>query len=108
VVLSINLLFVWAYSGATRAKAKVAIKKEDAERVGARLESIDPPEVARVLRVHANAQATIYPFLVLGLVFVLAGGSAGFAKADFGIFVVARITHSMVYLAGVEPSARTS
>jgi prostaglandin-E synthase 1 len=103
VVLSINLVFVWAYSGATRAKTKVAVNEEDADRIGARLEPIDPPEVARVLRVHANAQATIYPFLILGLVFVLAGGSAGFAKVDFGIFVVARVSHSIVYLAGKQP-----
>jgi prostaglandin-E synthase 1 len=103
VILSANLLFVWAYSGATRAKTKVAINKEDAERFGAKLETMDPPEVARVLRVHANAQATVYPFLFLGLVFVLAGGSGGFAKVDFGIFVAARITHSIVYLAGKQP-----
>jgi prostaglandin-E synthase 1 len=103
VILGGNLLFVWAYSGSTRAKTKVAINKEDAERFGAKLETMDPPEVARVLRVHANAQATICPFLFLGLVFVLAGGSAGFAKVDFGIFVVARITHSIVYLRGKQP-----
>ena len=103
VVLSINLLFVWAYSGAVRAKTRVAINREDADRFGARLEPVDPPEVARVLRVHANAQAIIYPFLVLGLVFVLTGGSAGFARVDFGIFVVARITHSIVYLTGRQP-----
>jgi uncharacterized MAPEG superfamily protein len=103
VILSANLLFVWAYSGATRAKTKVAINKEDAERFGAKLETMDPPEVARVLRVHANAQATVYPFLFLGLVFVLAGGSGSFAKVDFGIFVAARITHSIVYLAGKQP-----
>jgi prostaglandin-E synthase 1 len=58
VILSGNLLFVWGYSGFTRAKTKVAINKEDAERVGTKLETTDPPEVARVLRVHANAQAT--------------------------------------------------
>jgi uncharacterized MAPEG superfamily protein len=103
VVLSGNLLFVWAYSGSTRAKTKVAINEEDAERFGAKLVAIDPPEVARVLRVHANAQATVYPFLFLGLVFVLAGGSGGFAKVDFGIFVAARIAHSIVYLAGKQP-----
>jgi prostaglandin-E synthase 1 len=79
------------------------INKEDAERFGAALEHHDPPEIARVLRAHANGQAMIYPFLFLGLVFVLAGGSPGFAKIDFGIFLVARITHSIVYLAGKQP-----
>lgn len=103
VVLSLNLLAVWGYSGIARAKTKTAINKEDADQFGTALEHLDPPPVARVLRAHANAQATIYPFLVLGLVFVLAGGSAGFAKIDFGIFVCARILHSIVYLAGKQP-----
>jgi prostaglandin-E synthase 1 len=103
VVLNINLLFVWAYSGAARAKTKTAVNKEDAERFGTAYEHADPPEVARVLRAHANAQATIYPFLCLGLVFVLAGGSAGFAEVVFGVFTAARILHSIVYLAGKQP-----
>jgi uncharacterized MAPEG superfamily protein len=103
VILSANLLFVWAYSGVVRGKVKVTLNKEDADRFGARLDALDPPEVARVLRAHANAQATIYPFLVLGLVFVMAGGSRGFAKVDFGIFVAARIAHSIAYLGGKQP-----
>jgi microsomal prostaglandin-E synthase 1 len=103
VILCINLLFLWAYSGSTRAKGGIAINAEDAERFGAKLEPVDRPEVARVLRAHANAQATIYPFLFLGLVFVFAGGSAGFAKVDFGVFVVARIAHSLAYLRGKQP-----
>ncbi len=103
VVLSINLLALWGYSGTVRTKTKIAINKEDAERFGAMLEHVDPPEVARVLRAHANAQATIHPFLFLGLVFVLAGGSAGFAEIVFGIFVAARIAHSIAYLAGKQP-----
>jgi microsomal prostaglandin-E synthase 1 len=103
VALSLNVQLVWAYSGVARGKTKTAINKEDAERFGSALEPVDPPPVARVLRAHANAQAAIYPFLFLGLVFVLAGGSAGFAKIDFGIFVIARILHSVVYIAGKQP-----
>ncbi len=103
VVLSVNLLFLWGYSGTARGKTKTAINPEDAAKFGAALEGTDPPEVARVLRAHANAQATIYPFLFLGLVYVLAGGSAGFAEIVFGIFVASRIAHSIVYLAGKQP-----
>ncbi len=103
VILSVNLMVVWAYSGVTRGKTKTAINEEDADRFGAALAPVDPPPVARVLRAHANAQAAIYPFLFLGLVFLLAGGSAGFARVDFGVFVVARVMHSIVYLAGKQP-----
>jgi len=103
VVLSLNLLFLWAYSGAVRAKSKTAINEEDAARFGAPLSAIDPPEVARVLRAHGNAQASVYPFLLLGLVFVLAGGTSGAAQVLFGTFTVARLVHSVVYLAGKQP-----
>jgi uncharacterized MAPEG superfamily protein len=103
IILSLNMLVVWAYSGAVRAKTKTAINKEDADRFKAPLVELDPPEVARVLRAHANAQANIYPFLFLGLVFVLAGGSATAAEIIFGAFTVSRLIHSFVYLAGKQP-----
>jgi prostaglandin-E synthase 1 len=103
LVLCANLLFLWGYSGAARAKTKTAMNKEDAIRFGASLAEIDPPKVARVLRAHDNAQASIYPFLFLGLVFVLAGGTAGTATVLFGIFTGARLLHSFFYLAGKQP-----
>ena len=103
LVLSANLIFLWAFSGATRGKTKTAINPEDAAQFGGTLVEVDPPEVARVLRAHANAQANIYPFLFLGLVFVLAGGSARVGEFIFGIFVAARLAHTYVYLAGKQP-----
>jgi microsomal prostaglandin-E synthase 1 len=103
VVLCSNLLALWGYSGAVRAKSKTAINEEDAARQSAQILERDPPDVARVLRAHANAQASIYPFLFLGLLFVLGGGSARTAAVIFGIFTVARLAHSVVYLAGKQP-----
>ncbi len=103
VVLCVNLIIIWAYSGAVRAKTKLAINPEDAEQFKTTLKDLDPPEVARVLRAHANANASIIPFLVLGLVYVLIGGTPGTAKIIFGIFTVGRILHSIAYLAGKQP-----
>jgi microsomal prostaglandin-E synthase 1 len=103
LVLGVNMLFLWGYSGAVRAKTGVAINLEDSALHGAPLVEVDPPEVARVLRAHSNAQANIYPFLFLGLVFVLAGGRAATAAIIFGIFTAARLVHSIVYLAGKQP-----
>lgn len=103
VVLSINLLFLWAYSGVVRGRTKTAMNAEDSARFNVPLTEGDPPEVARVLRAHSNAQASICPFLLLGLVFVLAGGTAQAAILTFGIFTVARLLHSFVYLAGKQP-----
>jgi prostaglandin-E synthase 1 len=103
VVLCLNLLFLWGYSGAVRGKSKTALNAEDAATYSARLVDNDPPEVARVLRAHANAQASIYPFLFLGLVFVLAGAGANAAALVFGIFTVARLLHTFAYLKGLQP-----
>jgi uncharacterized MAPEG superfamily protein len=64
---------------------------------------LDSPAVARLLRAHRNAEATIYPFLLLGLVYVLAGGAAGIAVPIFTIFIGARIAHSIVYIRAMQP-----
>jgi uncharacterized MAPEG superfamily protein len=103
LVLSLNLLTLWVSSGAIRAKGGVAINPEDGARYGAPVSELDPPAVARLLRAHRNAEATIYPFLLLGMVYVLAGGRAGTAVPIFTIFIAARIAHSIVYLSGKKP-----
>ena len=103
LVLSLNLLMLWVSSGAIRAKAGVAINPEDGARYGVPVSEFDPPTVARLLRAHRNAEATIYPFLLLGLLFVFTGGKAAIAIPIFAIFVVARIVHSIVYLKAMQP-----
>jgi uncharacterized MAPEG superfamily protein len=103
VVLCLNLLMLWVSSGAIRAKGGVAINPEDGARYGVPVSEYDPPTVARLLRAHRNAEATIYPFLLLGLLFVFTGGKAAIAIPIFAIFVVARIVHSIAYLKAMQP-----
>ena len=106
VVLSLNLLLLWVSSGALRARGGLAVNPEDGARYGVSVSEFDPPAVARVLRAHRNAEATIYPFLLLGLLYVLAGGRAAIAIPVFAIFGVARIVHSIAYLGPCSPGAR--
>ncbi|MGH6857411.1 MAG: MAPEG family protein [Methylocella sp.] len=103
VVLNVNLLLLWISSGAIRAKNKIAINAEDGARYGAPVSEIDPPAVARALRAHRNAEATIYPFLLLGLIYVLAGGRVWIALPIFAIFTFSRIAHSVFYLRAKQP-----
>ena len=103
LVLSLNLLMLWVSSGAIRARGGVAINPEDGARYGVPVSEFDPPAVAQLLRAHRNSEATIYPFLLLGLVYVLAGGGAGIAIPIFTIFIFARIAHSIVYLKAMQP-----
>ena len=103
LVLSLNLLMLWVSSGAIRARGGVAINPEDGARYGAQVQESDPPAVARFLRAHRNAEATTYPFLLVGLLYVLAGGGVRIAVPIFATFTVARIVHSIVYLRALQP-----
>lgn len=103
LVLALNLLVVWSYSGVVRGKTKTTPNPEDAAGGSTKVVEGEPPDVARVLRAHANAMANIVPFAILGLVFVLAGGRGTAAVVVFGVFVAARVLHSLVYLAGKQP-----
>jgi uncharacterized MAPEG superfamily protein len=94
---------LWVSSGAMRAKGGVAINPEDGARYGAPVSEFDPPAVARLLRAHRNAEATIYPFLFLGLLYVLMGGGVAISVPIFTIFVAARILHSVAYLRAMQP-----
>jgi uncharacterized MAPEG superfamily protein len=103
LILCLNLLVLWGYSGGVRTGSKQAVNPEDAALFGVTLEPTDPPAVARVLRAHANAQALIYPFLIVGLLYVLACGPSLAATIIFAIFVCGRLAHSAFYLAGRQP-----
>jgi len=105
IVLSLNLLGLWAYSGAVRGKTKTTPNTEDASTIlkGSKLVETDPPEVARVMRAHANAMANILPFALVGLVYVMAGASGLAPLVLFGVFTLARVSHSLTYLAGKQP-----
>ncbi len=103
VVLSGNLMFLWFYSARVRSNGKTAMNEEDAVQFKATLVPTDPPAVARVLRAHDNAQASTYPFLFLGLTFVLAGGGATVAAVLFTVFTVARLLHTVAYLKAWQP-----
>jgi microsomal prostaglandin-E synthase 1 len=105
VVLCLNLLGLWAYSGVVRGKSKRTPNTEDASTVskGSDLSDEKTPEEARVLRAHMNALANIVPFLALGLVYVITGAPALMAWIFFGGFTVMRVGHSFAYLGGKQP-----
>ena len=104
-VLILNQIILWMMSAGARGKSKVAMNPEDLLTVskGSTLVDSEPPEVARVMRVHANGQANILQFLFLGALFVQVGGSATEAQILFGTFTVARVLYSIVYMAGKQP-----
>jgi uncharacterized MAPEG superfamily protein len=101
-VLVLNLLVLAGMVGGGRGKARVVLNPEDA-RPGAKVEANDAESVARIGRAHRNALENFVPFAVLGLLYVLMGATARGATILFATFVVARLLHSVVYLAGKQP-----
>ncbi len=105
VVLCLNVLGLWGYSGLVRSRTKTTPNPEDPLTVakGARVEEKDPEEVARALRAHRNAADNIMPFAILALLLVLWGASPLVTGIFCGIFVVARLAHSLAYLSAKQP-----
>ncbi len=103
VVLCVNVLALWAYSGAVRARTKTSHTREDLGVTAGGLVDVDPPAVARVLRAHRNAADNILPFAVLGLLYVLWGASPLLTSIFCGVFVVARLGHTFSYLNEKQP-----
>lgn len=105
VVLCLNMLGLWGYSGAVRGGTKTTPNPEDATTVakGAEIVTSEPPEVARVLRAHTNAFVNIMPFLVLAFLYVLLGATPTMAWALFGGFTFVRLAHTFAYLGGKQP-----
>lgn len=103
IALMLNLLALWVLSGAQRARGGVAVNPEDGARYGVPVSDKDPPAVARYLRAHRNAEAMVYPFLLVGAIYLLAGGGVALAIPIFSVFVIARVTHSIVYLRALQP-----
>ena len=105
-VNSLNLLVLWSISGITRGRTMTTMNPEDAamaQRRGATVIAVDPPEVARVLRVHRNAFDNTIPFLLLGFMFAALRPDPLEAQILFGVFTAARLLYSVAYLKGLQP-----
>lgn len=102
VVLVVNLFVLAGMTGGGRAKVKVFVNAEDVTKDG-KVQPTDAEWIARLLRVHRNALENFVPFAVIGLLYVLMGASERGAYVLFGTYVVARILHSIAYLAGKQP-----
>ena len=61
------------------------------------------PEVQRAAAVWRNDLENIPIFLFLALVFVLVSPEASDASTYFGVFVVARVLHTIFYLNAMQP-----
>ena len=95
------------YTGTRRQKVGGFINQEDAKTFGQSGTVAKPeeaPEVARALRVQRNDLENIPLFFAIGLIYVLTGASSVGAAVLCGLFALARVAHTVVYLRGMQPA----
>lgn len=104
VLLLLKMSLVGGLTANTRRKSGVVVNPEDTKvNPGTHSEPQEAAETLRVKRAHQNDLENIPGFLILALIFTLAGGSANGGWAYFGLFFAARTLHSIAYLNGLQP-----
>lgn len=101
--LTLNLMFLSAFTGAVRARTHTPAISDDAKMVGAQSTGAIPEELQRVLNAHRNALENIGPFLPMSLAYTLSGVPAHFVAIFMGIFSLGRWAHSLFYLQAMQP-----
>jgi uncharacterized MAPEG superfamily protein len=87
-----------------RRKSGVVINPEDTKvNPGSHVETQEAPATLRVKRAHLNDLENIPGFLILAIVYTLAGGSSTGAWAYFGLYFAARTLHTITYLNELQP-----
>ena len=95
-----------AYTAVVRNRTSGYVNNEDAEFGSSDTAAgeIENPEVAHALRIQRNDLENIPLFWVVGLLYVLTGGSALGAAAYGWTFTIARLVHTVVYVRHMQPA----
>ncbi len=103
IVLTLKMSANSVVQGVARTRAKAFVNPEDATMFGAPPAPEEAPMVRRGAAVWRNDLENIPIFLILGLIYAIAGLSAGMFVIYCAVFAVARILHSIFYLNSVQP-----
>ena len=102
-ILVLKMFAVTIATGVARTRTKSTTNPEDAPMLGYTVNAQEPPEVQRAHRLHRNDLENIPAFFAIGLIYVLMGASTFGAQMYFISFTVARILHTVTYLAHMQP-----
>lgn len=102
-ILVVKGLLSAAHTAITRIRSKRFVNPEDAKMLSGTTAESDPAEVAHLLRVQRNDVENLPPFFALGLVFVVMGATPFEASVYFWTFTVARVAHTLLYVAKLQP-----
>lgn len=103
VLLFAKMLAISLFQGYHRIGKGQFKNPEDAAFAGRTPIAEELPQVQRAQRAWANDLENIPIFLLLGVAYVLLGASPTAAPWLFGLFVGARVVHTVCYLGGLQP-----
>lgn len=105
LLLSLKALFLGMATAVTRGRLKQFLNAEDAEWLGGVHLASDSEQAARIGRAQRNDLENLLLFVVVGSLFMIAGGGLVAGSLYCGAFLIARLAHSYAYL-GRRPALR--
>lgn len=99
LTLGLKALLLGAATAATRGRLKQFLNAEDAARLKGEHVNPDPEAVARIGRAHRNDLENLVLFAIAGGLYVAADGPQFWGLIYCGLFLLARLHHTLAYLA---------
>jgi uncharacterized MAPEG superfamily protein len=106
IVLALKMTAISIAQGRARTAAKVFVIPEDAKLFGGTVATEETPAVRRASKAWLNDLENIPIFLILALIYAIAGLSTTAFLIYCVVFTLARILHTIFYLRAAQP-ART-
>jgi uncharacterized MAPEG superfamily protein len=106
IVLTLKMSAISIVQGQARTAAKVFVNPEDAKLFGGTVAAEEVPAVKRASKAWLNDLENIPMFLILALIYAIAGLSTTAFLIYCVVFTLARILHTIFFLNAVQP-ART-
>jgi uncharacterized MAPEG superfamily protein len=103
IILSLKMSAIGIVQGRARTSAKKFANPEDAKMFGATLVEQEVPGVQRAAKAWLNDLENIPMFLILALVYAIAGLSPNAFIVYCAVFTIARILHTIFYINAVQP-----
>ena len=102
-ILVIKMLITANLTGVLRTTRKVYATPEDYRYFGTEPVVTRDEHIERIRRAHQNDLENVLPFFAVGWLYALSGPSYTIAWWLFVSFTLARILHTAVYIAGLQP-----
>ncbi|HXN87176.1 MAG TPA: MAPEG family protein [Candidatus Binataceae bacterium] len=103
IVLALKMSAISIAQGRARTAAKVFVIPEDAKMFGGTVATEDAPAVRRAAKAWLNDLENIPIFLILALIYAIAGLSTTAFLIYCVVFTLARILHTVFYLRAAQP-----